>query len=351
MRAVHLVGHGGVENLVLSSDVPRPTPRPGEVLVAVRAAAVNNTDVASRTNWYATPGGGTRSGTPEGLALPRVQGAGASGRIVEVGAGVDGRRIGEVVVVDPFIRDLSRPPLRQLVALLGTGRDGAFADHVAVPTENAVPAAGSGLSFAQLACLPTSLQTAEEMQLRAGLTAGQRVLVTGASGGVGSGNVQLAALRGALVTAVTSRAKGPAVLDLGAREVVGRDDLTGHLAERSGTYDVVLDVVGGHDLTALLAGLVRGGHFVTAGAISGAETAIDLRTVIYADLTITGQATARPETLPNLVRYARERRLSPRIAATYPLGDLGAAQAAFMEKQHVGKIVIDVDRAGAPAEE
>ncbi|MCS5498295.1 zinc-binding dehydrogenase [Cnuibacter physcomitrellae] len=357
MRAVLLTGHGDVDRLDYRTDVADPVPLPGEVLVRVRASAVNNTDVATRIDWYRdeTAGEGEEAGdhgrTAETLRFPRIQGAGAAGVIEAVGPGVDLSRVGETVVVDSFIRDPSLPPLRQLVALLGNGRDGGFAELVAVPSENAM-ATTATVTFAELACLPTAYHTAEEMQLRAGVKDGDVVLVTGASGGVGAANVELARMRGATVVAVTDPAKRDAVLELGAHHVLGRgDDLVAATSSLFGAraVDVVLDVTGGPAVPSMLYTLKRGGVYGTAGAIAGPHVEIDLRVIIYSDLRMFGQAVARREAMEYLIRYVEEGRLHPHVSAVHPLSALREAQVQFAAKRYVGKIVIDVDGAETSA--
>ncbi|MBE1525541.1 zinc-binding dehydrogenase [Nesterenkonia lutea] len=164
-------------------------------------------------------------------------------------------------------------------------------------------------------------------------------------------NVELAAMRGATVVAVASAAKHEEVRARGAHHVIEREaDLVGELRRTVGEKQlhVILDVVGGPSFPAMLSNLEPGGHYVAAGAIAGPLVKLDLRELIYADLRMTGQATARPEALQNLVRYAEAGVLRPRIAAIYPLGELIEAQRAFVNKAYVGKIVIDVDRAESP---
>lgn len=346
MRAVVLTGHGGPDRLEYRTDVRRPSVGPDEVLIRLRASAVNNTDIAFRENWY-----DHEEGTPgEPDRWPRIQGAGGAGIVEEVGVRVGDLAPGDVVLVDPFLRHPGLAGGPSLIALMGAAeRDGCFADYVTVPRDNAVPAA-SELTFAELACLPTAYQTAEEMQLRAGVDEGWTVLVTGASGGVGSANVELAKLRGATVIAVAGSSKRAGVEALGADHVIDRpgahaEDVWGDLPP----VDAVLDVTGGELTQTWLEHLVTGGVYVTAGAIAGWSARIDLRTLIYNDLTVIGQVVARREALVNLIRYAGEGRLTPRVARVFGLDDLPAAQAFFAAKDFVGKVVVEIDDAASPA--
>jgi NADPH:quinone reductase-like Zn-dependent oxidoreductase len=212
MRAVLLTGHGGLEKLEFREDIPVPKLAKGEVLVRVRACALNNTDVNTRIGWYGAsvdspvteelalqgilrPSNESGSWNRHEIAFPRIQGAAIAGEIAGVSESVSPDRVGARVVVDPVIRDLSLRPRKQGVQYVGSERDGGFADFVAVPSENALDAPDTA-SFVELAYLPCAFQTAEGMQVRAKVARGDRVVVTGASGGVGLANVLLAKLRG-----------------------------------------------------------------------------------------------------------------------------------------------------------
>ena len=207
MRGVRLVGHGGLDMLDIRTDIPLPMPQSREVLVRVSAAGVNNTDINTRIAWYSKHDGASEDASWAGqpLQFPRIQGADVCGRIVATGDDVDTDRIGERVLVEPCIReaqgrDLERP------WYLGSECDGGFAEYTVVASRHA-HAVDSALSDAELASFPCSYSTAENLLTRAGVIRGDRVLITGASGGVGSGAVQLAKARGATVVAVTSPEK------------------------------------------------------------------------------------------------------------------------------------------------
>jgi len=357
MRAVQLTGHGGLDRLRVTRDAPVPVAGPGEVLVRLRASAVNNTDIATRTAWYARgddeEAGATKIVTfsKRSIAFPRIQGAGGVGIVAAAGEGVPAGRLGEIVLVDPFIRDASLAPPAQLSIFMGSGCDGCFADYVTVPAENAIPVR-SKLTFAELACLPVAYQTAEEMLDRAGVADGDRVIVTGASGGVGAAAVALAAVRGAQILAVAGAPKREAVLALGAHQVAARDDDIGAASTAlwgEAGVDVVIDVVGGPGMPALLGCLRRGGHLVCAGAIAGPSAELDLRVLIYRDLKVSGVGTSQPGALQRLAALAEEGRLRPAVSRVFPLEDLASAQEAFLSKTHVGKICIDIHRADEQA--
>ncbi len=355
MRAALLTGRGGPEVLVVRDDVPVPAPADDEVLVQVAACGVNNTDINTRVGWYsrsvtgATSGGGFEEARSDdatwgrgGLTFPRIQGADPSGRVVAVGAGVDAGIVGRRVMVDPWIRDAENPGDRSLAGYLGSERDGGFAEFVAVPARNVHPLT-TELSDVELASLPCSWSTAQHMLHRVGLADGQRIAVTGASGGVGTALVQLAKVRGAHVTAIAGRSKLDAVAALGADALVARDepDLgAAAVSAGGGPFDVVADVVGGDDFPGWLDALRRGGRYVTAGAIAGPIVPLDLRTLYLNDLELYGATVFEPQVFADLVALVEQGAITPVVGATFPLEEIHAAQAAFERKEHVGAIVL-----------
>lgn len=349
MNAVLLTGHGGFDKLTYCTDVPVPTPGAGAVLVRVRAAAVNNTDINMRTGWYSksvSEGSTAADGflvdavkdsgwTGEPLSFPRIQGADACGEIVAVGPAVDPKRLGERVIVEPVFRaaqDAAEP------VYFGSDCPGAFADYVSVPSVNAHRIT-SPLTDAELASFPCSYCAGENMLARAGLRAGETVLVTGASGGVGSAAVQLARRRGAHVIALAAAEKAANVARLGAALVLPRDaDLVSAIARQS--VDVVVDVVGGKQFPALLNLLRRGGRYAVAGAIAGPIVELDLRTLYLKDLRLLGCTIPECGVFADLVGYIERGEIRPVVGETYPLASIVDAQRAFLTKGHTGKIVL-----------
>jgi NADPH:quinone reductase-like Zn-dependent oxidoreductase len=339
MRAVVLRGHGGHEMLEVRDDVPVPVPRDGEVLVRVGASAVNNTDINTRIGWYARgpEAGGGWSG--EALAFPRIQGIDACGTIAAAGAGVDTGRVGERVLIETGWDD-ARTGRR---VYLGSEVDGAFAEFVVVPASVA-HRIESDLSDGQLASIPCSWSTAENMVQRLAITEGQRVLVTGASGGVGSAALQLVRRRGAQVVAVAAASKHHE-LSAFADQVVDRsDDLVDRLGR--GSIDAVIDVVGGPTWPSLLDVLRPQGRYAVAGAIGGPLVTLDLRTLYLSDLTLIGCTALDPHVFADLVSYVERGEVHPMVAATLPLEQLVAAQRLFESKAHIGKVVVQVERDG-----
>lgn len=344
MQAVILTGHGGPEKLEYRHDVPVPSPRAGEVLIAVRAAGVNNTDINTRVGWYASSDGPAGAAwTGSAMRFPRIQGADACGVIVEVGPGVPQGRIGERVIVRSCLRSLRRDGVDPW---LGSEIDGAFAQFVRVPAAEAFRVE-SDLSDVELAAAPCAYGTAENLLERARVGAGERVLVTGASGGVGAAAVQLARRRGADVVAVAAGDKASAVRALGAADVLDRHaDLVRELGPRS--IDVAIDLVGGPRWPDLLRVLRRGGRYAASGAIGGPLVELDLRSLYLNDLTLLGCTSWADGVFEHLVGYLERREIVPTVAATFPLEQIEEAQAAFEAKRHVGKIVLVVPAAGSP---
>jgi NADPH:quinone reductase-like Zn-dependent oxidoreductase len=245
-------------------------------------------------------------------------------------------RVGERVLVDPVLR--GDGGALQGARYLGADRDGAFAEYVAVPASNA-HAIHSPLSDVELAALPCSGSAAANMVARSGVRAGETVLVTGASGGVGSIAVQLCRLRGARVIAVAGSDKAQDVVALGAERTLAREaDLVSTLGRDA--VDVVIDVVGGSAFAASLDVLRPGGRYAVAGAIAGPRVELDLRTVYLKDLTLYGCTVTPPSVFVELVKHAGSGALRPRVSARYPLAEVAAAQSAFLEKRHTGKIVL-----------
>jgi len=340
MRGIWLTGHGGFDRLELRSDIPRPEAGPGEVLIEVAAAGVNNTDINTREAWYSKqPGDDDATWAGEPLRFPRIQGADVCGRIVAVGDGVDRARVGERVLVEPCLREVAGRELER-PWYLGSECDGGFAEYVVVASRHAFRIE-SGLDDVELASFPCSYSTAENLLQRAGVRAGQRVLVTGASGGVGSAAVQLASMRGAGVVAVTGSDKARQVRSLGAESTLPRDaDLVDALGRDR--VDVVIDLVAGPGFPATLEVLRPGGRYATSGAIGGPLVELDVRTLYLKDLTLIGCTVLDPQVFPALVGYIEQGHIRPVVARTFALEDIVEAQRVFLAKWHVGKLVLTV---------
>ena len=360
MRAIVLTGHGGLDKLEYHQDWPTPKPANGEVLVRVGACGLNNTDINTRTAWYSTSvtEGITAAGGKQGydsadagsgswgnasITFPRIQGADVAGRIAAVGDGVDTARIGERVLLDPWILASGDWLDESRSQYFGSECDGGYADYSCIRSENAIRI-NTSHSDAELATFPCAYTTAENLVSRSGLRPGESVVIAGASGGVGSAAIQLCRLRGAKVIAIASPAKAERLEQLGANQVIdrGTDDLEAAIANAAdGKVDVALDVVGGNMFMPLINSLRQGGRYSTSGAISGPLVEFDLRQLVYRDLQLTGATIVPPGTMHRLVSLIEQDLLKPLLAQTFPLKDLGKAQEMFMLKQHVGNVVVE----------
>ena len=342
MRGVWLTGHGGPDKLSVRDDIPVPRPGSGEVLVRVAAAALNNTDINTRTAWYSKSEGASEDGSWSGspIRFPRIQGADVCGRIVSVGTAVSKDRIGERILIEPCIREANGQTLEQ-PWYFGSECDGGFSDYTVVAARHAYKIE-SRLSDTELAPFPCSYSTAENLLERSKTKTGDRVLVTGASGGVGSAVIQLARARQARVFAVTSQSKSDEILRLGAEQTFARED---SLVEKIGAnnIDVVIDLVGGSQWPELLDILRPGGRYAVAGAIGGHMVELDLRTLYLKDLSLFGCTVLEPEVFANLIGHIERGHISPIVAMSYPLEHILDAQAAFSAKSHTGKIVLTLD--------
>ena len=360
MRAVVLTGHGGLDKLEYHHDWPTPAPEDGEVLVKVAACGLNNTDINTRTAWYSksvtegiTDLGGkggfdtadaeTGSWGSSTITFPRIQGADVAGHIAAVGAGIEASRIGERVILDPWLLatgdwlDTSRSQY------FGSECDGGYAEFTTIRSENAI-AINSTQSDAELATYPCAYTTAENLTARTGLQPGEVVAIAGASGGVGSAAIQLCRLRGACVIAIAAKSKANFLLELGANFVIDRntENLEAEIRETAnGGIDVALDVVGGSTFMPLINTLRQGGRYSSSGSIAGPLVEFDLRQLVYKDLQLTGATIVPSGTMQRVVRLIEQNQLRPLLAKTFPLHDLAQAQQAFLEKKHVGNIVVE----------
>ncbi len=351
MAAVVLTGHGGLDKLVYCEDFPVPTPASGEVLIQVTACGLNNTDVWVRQGAYGTdqdPGAVAswrRSASEQTLTFPRIQGADSVGIIAAVGAGVSADRIGQRVIVDFSIYNDDGDSLAD-IDYIGHGRDGGFAEYLAVPDENA-HLADNNLTDTELATFCCAYLTGEHMLDRAKVQANERVLITGASGGVGSGLIQLCRARGAIPYAITSKAKLESVKALGAQAVINRDSPNlieaAHQALEGHDVDVVADLVGGVLFNPLLQLLRSEGRYTTAGAIGGPLVQLDLRTVYLKHLAIHGSSQGTRGAFRRLMHYINTGKIKPILDRQFKLSDFHEAQTYFMEKNFVGKVVVVPD--------
>lgn len=351
MKAVVTTGNGGYDKLVYR-DVPIPVPGPGEILIKVLAAGVNNTEINTRLGWYsssintsteaaaaaaerevsAKSDGGWNKPTP----FPFIQGTDCCGRVVLANDGQDEHLIGKRVLVRACMRPNGFDSPENI--WMASDFDGAFAEFVKVPASEAFPV-NCNWSDAELATIPCAYGTAENMLNRAKLDAGEAVLVTGASGGVGSAAIQLARRRRARVIAITSRDKVAAVKELGCDTVLDRSQSAVSVLGES-SIDLVVDNVAGPQFNELPKLLRRGGRYVSSGAIGGPIVTFDMRDFYLKDLTFIGCTAWDEPVFPNLISYIERSEIRPLLAGVFPLEKIADAQRTFLHKQHVGNLVL-----------
>jgi NADPH:quinone reductase-like Zn-dependent oxidoreductase len=367
MNGVYLKGHGGLDQLEYRQDLPVPECGADEVLIKVSAAGVNNTDINTRIGWYnsevteGTMSDSARDGIDldvvkttksegmgdwnVGLDFPRVQGADIAGRIIETGQKIDHKRIGERVICDPYIRPSDDYEGWENAGFLGADFNGGFAEFVAVPSRNVYHISEElNLTDEALCTLPCSGGTAMNMLLMANVRPGDAMLVTGASGGVGTFLVQIGHALGAKVIAISGKSKFNQVSKLNPLGIADRNstnlvkdvlDIT-----KGAKLSVIADVVGGDCFTDLLSLLQRGGRYVTAGAIAGPMVTLDLRTLYLKSLEFYGSSAYRTDTVPKLIELVEAGKIKPAVNTVLPLSEIHKAQQEFLEKKHVGSLVL-----------
>ena len=345
MSGVQLTGHGGPDKLVWNGEIPTPSPEPGETLVRVLAAGVNNTDINTRVGWYAKEITGATGdvgddadieagGWSGSLRFPLIQGGDLCGEVVALGDGVTEPGLGRRVTC-PINQPHPTADNPKHFLALGSELDGAFAQYCVVPSGMLFDVTDSPLTDIEIAAIPCGHGTAYNLVSRSGVCKGDRVLVTGASGGVGLAAVELAKLRGAHVTAVAAPAKQDAVLAAGSDKILDRG-----ATPAPDSYDVAVDIVGGPGWGAVIDSLVPGGRYATSGAIAGPIVEADLRTIYLKDITIFGCTFTPKAVFAELVDLVRAGRVKPLVSKTYPLSDIHKAQADFADKIYPGKLVL-----------
>ncbi|WP_297772343.1 zinc-binding dehydrogenase [uncultured Roseovarius sp.] len=343
MSGVTLTRHGGPEALVWREDIPVPRPGAGEVLVKVLAAGGNNTDINTREGWYAAEVTGATGETDEGVAaggwsgalrFPLIQGGDLCGEVVARGEGVTAPALGARVTC-PI--NIPRPTDDKPVGFvaLGSEIDGAFAEYCLMRADDLYDVSDAPLSDIEIAAIPCAFGTALGLLDRAGVAAGQEVLITGASGNVGLAAVQLASSMGARVTGIASPSKAATVQEEGAAEVIVCD-----APLPQDRFHAVIDLVGGPGFAALIDALRPGGHYAVAGAIAGPMIEADLRRIYLRDITLHGCTFQPPRVFARLMDMVRAGEVRPRISTTYLLRDIARAQADFQTKAHAGKLVL-----------
>ncbi len=333
MRAMLTTAHGGRESLQLR-DVPAPLPGPGEVLLSVAATSVNYHDIF------------TRRGMPGvRITLPVITGSDIAGTVLAVGPGADPCWVGKRVLVDPVLRSGER------FGMLGETLPGGRAEQVVVEQSMLVEIP-AGVTFEQAASLPLAYGTAHRMLFaRGGLRTGERVLVLGASGGVGVACVQLAKLVGAEVIAcASSEAKLQRLREIGAdhvvnyrerpfldavKEIYGKPRITG-----SGGVDVAVNFTGGDTLLPTQKCVKLGGRILCCGATAGFDLHLDARYWWTFEQTLIGSDGWVKEDLSSLLELVASHRLDPSIDRVLPLEEAAEAERLLEDREVFGKVVL-----------
>jgi alcohol dehydrogenase len=332
MRALVLRRHGTRDDLDVVDDHPMPRPTEGHVVIRVRASAFNYHDVF------------TVRGMPGiKVPLPVIIGLDMAGEIAEVGTAVSGWKAGDRVLVNPVNRQKG---------LMGEMLDGGMAEYCLVSAAQLI-AIPEGVSFEQAASLPVAYGTAHRMLItHKTVTAGERVLVLGASGGVGTGCVILAKLLGAEVIACTSSPeKARALRELGADEVIDTRttefskwavEKYGKPQRRSyeGGVDVVINFTGGETWLPSLRCLKRGGKLLVCGATAGYDPKEDLRYVWSFELKIIGSNSFYDEDLKGLMALIAAGKMKPVIDKVLPLDEAKEGLRLIEDREVIGKVVV-----------
>jgi|SRR5690625_1354525 len=332
MRALVLDQHGGLENLKIVDDKPVPAATEGHVVIRVGASSFNYHDIF------------TVRGMPGiKVPLPVVPGLDMAGEISEVGAGVEGWSKGDRVLVNP---------LNKQKGLLGEMMDGGMAEYCLVAAEQLIRMP-EGVSYEEAASLPVAYGTAHRMIITHNtIKAGDRVLVLGASGGVGTGCVLLAKQLGAeVIAAAGSEDKMQRLRDLGADEVINYKDVNfskwaiekyGKPQRRTyeGGVDVVVNFTGGDTWVPSLRCLKRGGKLLVCGATAGHDPKEDLRYVWTFELQIIGSNSFYDDNLADLMRMISEGTLRPVIDKVLPLDQAIEGLRMIQDREVMGKVVV-----------
>jgi NADPH:quinone reductase-like Zn-dependent oxidoreductase len=332
MKALVLKAHGGLDELKLVDNYPVPQVVPGHVVIRVRASSFNFHDLF------------TVKGMPGiKVPLPVIIGLDLAGEIAEIGDGVAGWKAGDRVLVNP---------VNKKKGLMGEMLDGGMAEYCLVAADQLV-AIPDGVTFAQAASLPVAYGTAHRMLItHKTVKSGDKVLVLGASGGVGTGCVMLAKLLGAEVIAcASSDEKLKRLKEIGADEVVDYTKVDwskwavekyGKPQRRSydGGVDVVVNFTGGDTWVPSLRCIKRGGKLLVCGASAGHDPKEDLRYVWSFEINIQGSNSFYDEDLKGLMALIQQGKMKPVIDKELPLDQAIEGLRLIQDREVFGKVVV-----------
>lgn len=342
MKAVQVTGYGDVSKLSLV-EIPIPEPKENEVLIKVKACAINNTEIWMREGAYGTD---SKSGwRPEGVQFPRTPGSDITGKVVKAGKLVEESIVGKDVVLFPFISsgEEGYEHIADDMSFIGSEYDGGYAEYVVWPAELCFDMPLS--SYSESAVFSVSGLTAWHMVNQIQAQPGETVIVTGANGGVGSLNVQIASkVFGAKVIAITGDLENQErIKELGATHVLSykSDTLSEDILElNGGPVDSVLDVVGDALFSISLQVLKNGGKFCISGSAGGQHTNFDFRTLYLKHITMYGSVLGTRAEFKDMLKAISEGKIKPVIDKIFPLDKAKEAQVYFKNKGKLGKILL-----------
>jgi NADPH:quinone reductase-like Zn-dependent oxidoreductase len=342
MKAIVFNAHGGPEVLKFT-DAPDPTIRPNEVLVRVRACALNHLDIWVRRGIPGVP-----------IPLPHIPGSDVSGEIAQIGSDVSTVRVGQKVVLAPGVTCgkcaacvAGQDNHCRHFTNLGYLIDGGCAELVRAPEVNCLPYP-ENLTFEEAASIPLVFQTAWHMLLaRAEFQPGEDVLILGAGSGVGSAAVQIAKFFGARVIATAGTdEKLQKAKQLGADHLINhktqkiRDEVRRITSKRG--VDVVFEHVGTATWDDSFASLAPGGRLVTCGATTGYDAKVDLRFLFSRQLSLLGSYMGTKSELHSVMRLVASGRFKPIVDRIFPLAACAESHAYLESGSHFGKVVLAV---------
>ena len=325
MRAIAIEAHGGLEQVKLRTDWPDPTPAAGEAVVDVKACGLNYLDVFVLRGMPGLP-----------VEMPRIPGGDISGVVSAVGASVPREWIGRRVLIDPHIKT---------GGALGENANGGLCEKIAVPAENLIRLPDA-VTFEQAASLPIAYGTAYRMLITRGhVQAGELVLILGASGGVGTGCVQIAKnLKARVIACASSPEKLRRLQELGADHVIDytKEDFSKRaweISDKKGV-DVLVNYTGGDTWVPSLRTLARHGRLLTCGATAGFDPKTDIRYIWRREVNIIGANGWRRSDLEALLIEVERGSIKPVIDRVFPLAESAEAMRVLEDREVFGKIII-----------
>ena len=325
MRAVAIEAHGGLEQVKLRTDWPDPTPAADEAVVDVKACGLNYLDVFVLRGMPGLP-----------VEMPRIPGGDISGVVSAVGASVPREWIGRRVLIDPHIKT---------GGALGENANGGLCEKIAVPAENLIRLPDA-VTFEQAASLPIAYGTAYRMLITRGhVQAGELVLILGASGGVGTGCVQIAKnLKARVIACASSPEKLRRLQELGADHVIDytKEDFSKRaweISDKKGV-DVLVNYTGGDTWVPSLRTLARHGRLLTCGATAGFDPKTDIRYIWRREVNIIGANGWRRSDLEALLVEVERGSIKPVIDRVFPLAESAEAMRVLEDREVFGKIII-----------